>query len=117
MALSAIEAYRVLVSAVTDNAKVPTEVSLLDYSGFRYDADLKASPIRWDDMAQAISFARKNWVTISPRVKSAQLAADFEKTITDMDNAVVQRSKKLATSSVKTELDLVDQLENFFSAQ
>ena len=117
LALSAIEAYRVLVSAVTDNAKVPTEVSLLDYSGFRYDADLKASPIRWDDMAQAISFARKNWVTISPRVKSAQLAADFEKTITDMDNAVVQRSKKLATSSVKTELDLVDQLENFFSAQ
>ena len=25
--------------------KVPTEVSLLDYAGFRYDADLKSRPI------------------------------------------------------------------------
>jgi hypothetical protein len=117
LALSSIEAYRVFVSAVTDKAKVPTEVSLLDYAGFRYNADLKASPIRWGDMAQAVSFARKNWVTLSPRVKSSPLAMDFEKAITDMDKAVVKRSKQLATSSVKTELDLVDQLEKFFSAQ
>lgn len=117
LALSSIEAYRILVSAVTDKAKVPTEVSLLDYAGFRYDADLKANPVRWGDMAQAVSFARKNWRTLSPRVKSSPLAINFEKSITDMGKAVVERSKQLATSSVKTELDLVDQLEKFFSAQ
>jgi hypothetical protein len=117
LALSSIEGYRVLVSAVTDKAKVPTEVSLLDYAGFRYDADLKANPVRWSDMAQAVSFARKNWVTLSPRVKSSPLTMNFEKAITDMDKAVLKRSKQLAASSVKTELDLVDQLEKFFSAQ
>ena len=116
LALSSIEAYRVLVSAVTDKAKVPTEVSLLDYAGFRYDADLKANPIRWDDMAQAVSFARKNWVTLSSRVNSSTLATDFEKAINDMDKAVANKSKQIATSSVKKELDLVDQLEKFFSA-
>jgi len=117
LALSSIEAYRVLVSAVTDKAKVPTEVSLLDYAGFRYDADLKATPVRWDDMTQAVSFARKNWLALSPRLKSSPLAMNFEKAIADMDKAVVKKNKPLATSSVKTELDLVDQLEKFFSAQ
>jgi len=116
LALSSIEAYRVLVGAVTDKAKVPTEVSLLDYAGFRYDADLKASPIRWRDMAKAVSFARENWAKLLPRAKSSPVATDFEKAITDMDKAVTQRNKSLAASSVKAELDLVDQLEKFFSA-
>ena len=115
LALSSIEVYRVLVSAVTDNAKVPTEVSLLDYSGFRYDADLKANPIRWDDMAQAVSFAHENWNKLLPRTKSFAVAKEFEKAITDMNNAVIDKNGSLAASSVKVELDLVDQLEKFFS--
>jgi hypothetical protein len=117
LALSSIEAYRVLVSAVTSDAKVPTEVNVLDYAGFRYDADLKSSPVRWSDMAQAVLFARENWDELSPRVKSSPLATDFAKALADMDKAVVQRSESLAASAVKIELDLVDQLEKFFSAR
>ncbi len=116
VALSSIEGYRVLVSAVTDNAKIPTEVSLLDYAGFRYNANLKAHPIRWDEMAATVSFARKTWDTLLPRAKASPVATRFEKAITDMDKAVIQRNESLAASSVKTELDLVDQLEKFFSA-
>ncbi|MBC7731988.1 MAG: hypothetical protein H7306_08830 [Bacteriovorax sp.] len=115
LALSSIETYRVLVSAVTDNAKVPTEVSLLDYAGFRYDANLKATATGWDDMARAASFARATWKAVAPRVKTSPVATRFEKALTDMENAAVQRSKSLAASSVKAELELVDQLENFFS--
>ncbi len=115
LALSSIEGYRVLVSAVTDNAKIPTEVSLLDYAGFRYDANIKARPIRWDDMATAVSFARKTWDALSPRAKPSPVATKFEKAISDMDRAVVEKNKSLAASSVKTELNLVDQLEKFFS--
>jgi len=46
LALASIEAYRVLVGAVANDARIPTEVSLLDYAGFRYGADLKADPAR-----------------------------------------------------------------------
>ena len=116
LALSSIEMYRILVSAVADNAKVPTEVSLLDYAGFRYGADLKANPVRWVDMAEAVSFARDNWAKLSPRTKSFQGASGFEKAIADMDKAAAQRDVALATLSAKAELDLVDQLETFFSA-
>ena len=114
VALSSIEGYRVLVSAVTDNAKIRTEVSLLDYAGFRYDANLKAQPIRWDEMAAAVSFARKTWETLLPRAKTSPVATRFEKAITDMNMAVIQRNKSLAASSAKNELELVDQLEKFF---
>ncbi len=115
LALSSIEAYRVLVSAVTDNAKTSKGVSLLDYAGFRYDADLKASPIRWDDMALAVAFARETWNALSPRAQGSPVATRFEKAITDMERAVPRKSKSLAASSVKMELDLVDQFEKFFA--
>ena len=117
LALSSIEAYRVLVSAPTNTAKIPAEVSLLDYAGFRYNADLRATPVRWGDMAEAVSFARQNWDKLSPRVKSSPISKDFEKAVSDMDRAVIQKSRRLAASSVKTELDLVDQLEKLFSVE
>ena len=51
LALSSIEIYRLLVTATSPGAKIPTEVYLLDYAGLRCNADLKAVPVRWDDMA------------------------------------------------------------------
>src|SRR6266446_1860745 len=53
LALASVEGYRLLVSAAPQT-KVPTAVSLLDYAGFRYDADLKSRPIRWSDMKAAM---------------------------------------------------------------
>ena len=67
-------------------------------------------------MAEAVSFARDNWAKLSPRTKSFQGAPAFEKAIADMDKAAAQRNVALATLSAKAELDLVDQLEIFFSA-
>ena len=117
LALSSIEAYHVLVSAVANNARVPTEVSLLDYAGFRYDADLKANPTRWNDMTEAVAFARRNWAKLLPRATTFPAAIAFEKAIADMDKAVTLRNASSAASSVKAELDLVDQLETFFSTR
>ena len=52
IALASIELYRVLVSSVSGKTKIPVSVSLMDYAGFRYSADLKADPTRWSDMRQ-----------------------------------------------------------------
>ncbi len=115
LALSSIEVFRILVSSVTDDARVPNAVGLLDYAGFRYSADLKAVPIRWDDMARSVSFARENWAKILPKVTSSKIGTAVEKTLLDMENAVGKKRKSLAESSVKAELDLVDELEKYFS--
>lgn len=114
LALSSIEVYRVLVSSVTDSARIPTEVSLLDYAGFRYDADLQASPVRWDDMKQAVDFAHKQWAVIAPRLKRVPVAKRFEKAVEGMDRAAQQQNHSLAAASVKSESDLVDELEKYF---
>ncbi len=116
MALSSIEVYRIFVSAVTSASTVPTEVSLLDYAGFRYRADLKANPIRWGDMANAVSFANEKWTELLPKVNSIHLAKAVGAALSNMAAAVAQRSEPLASSSARAELELVDQLEQFFSA-
>jgi molybdenum cofactor biosynthesis protein B len=62
-----VEGYRLLVSAAPQT-KIPTAVNLLDYAGFRYDADLKARPVRWSDLKAAVEFANQQWNSISDGV-------------------------------------------------
>ena len=114
LALSSIEVYRVLVSSVSAGTRIPTQVSLLDYSGFRYDADLKSSPIRWDDMNKVVAFAHQQWVVIAPRVRDASLAKRFTESVDGMDRAAQHNNASLAASSARSESDLVDELENYF---
>ena len=117
LAIAAVEGYRVLVSSVSSSAKVPTAVNLLDYAGFRFDADLKARPTRWADTAQAATFAGKQWASISSRVTDTALRARVEQTVAEMSAASKARNAPAATAAVKLELTLVDDLETFFNKQ
>lgn len=115
IALASIEIYRILVSAVPTGTKVPSAVSLLDYAGFRYQADLKASPVRWDDMAAAMRFAREQWTTVAPQLASSSLSVTFEAALADMEKAVALQDTAAAEKAATAELDLVDQLEGYFN--
>ena len=117
IALSSIEIYRLIVSAVPGDAPVPVEVSLLDYAGFRYQANLKSSPVRWADMAEAVRFARVQWSKVAPRVTAPNLAAKFEKTLSDMERAAQAQQQETAAAAVVTELDSVDLLEGYFQRE
>jgi hypothetical protein len=114
LALASVEGYRLLVTA-TPETKVPTAVSLLDYAGFRYDADLKSRPIRWSDMKAAMEFANRQWDSISDRIADSALKTKFSATLQQMETAIVRKAVVEATIGVKTELDLVDKLERYFS--
>lgn len=114
LALAAVEGYRILVSLRQDT-KIPTAVNLLDYAGFRYDANLKSRPTRWADMQSAVEFAREQWGSISGQVSQASLQKSFSSALMRMEQAVASKSSKAAASAVKDELDLVDKLEVYFS--
>lgn len=114
LALSSIEVYRTLVSSVSADTRIPPQVSLLDYAGFRYGADLKSSPIRWDDMNQAVAFAHQQWAVVAPQIRNASLATRFGKAVDGMEEAAKQKNHALAASSVRSESDLVDELEKYF---
>ncbi len=115
LALASIEVYRILISAVTPPVSTPTPVKMLDYAGFRYNADLIATPSRWSDMTQAIAVARDNWSQLSPQVTDQALRSKVDAAIAEMESAATSRNAKQAAGAVKRELDLVDALEKFFS--
>ena len=116
VALSSIEIYRILVSSVPGGTKVPVDVSLLDYAGFRFQADLKAQPSRWNDMGDAILFANNHWEAIAPRIADKSVSMLFERALSQMAIAVEHREPKLAASAVNDELNQVDSLEAYFNS-
>lgn len=116
LALSSVEAYRLFVSAGSKSEPVPMAVSLLDYAGFRYTADLKAQPARWDDAMAAADYAAAQWALISDRIGDPALKARFDAAVTGLKTATDSRDTANALSVAGTELDLVDELEAWFTA-
>jgi hypothetical protein len=115
LAIAAVEGYRTLVTNSGGHQKVPKEVSLLDYSGFRYQADLKAKPIRWGDTMLAVDFADTQWQQISATVKDPTLVKNVLETLTVMRSASQSRDVKAAMAASTRELNLVDGLEKSFA--
>lgn len=115
LAIAAVEGYRTLVSNAGGHQKVPKQVSLLDYSGFRFQADLKAKPIRWRDAARAIDFADTQWQQISANVTDTTLRAQMSDALAAMRSASHGNDAKAAMIASNHELDLVDGLERYFA--
>ena len=117
VAIASVEIYRALVSDLSREGVVPTAVNLLDYCGFRYTADLAATPVRWSDMNATMAFAKDQWkpLALNPKIGTA-LRARFDSAIFDMATAAKKQDAPLATKAAKTELDLVDELELRFPA-
>jgi hypothetical protein len=115
LAIAAVEGYRTLVTNSGGHRKVPKEVSLLDYSGFRYQADLKATPVRWSDTAIAVDFADTQWQQISATVKDLTLVKNVSETLAAMRSASQSKDAKAAMAASTRELDLVDGLEKSFA--
>lgn len=115
IALNAVEGYRILVSNTAGTLKTPQQVSLLDYAGFRVQADLKDSPPRWQDAREAVAFGRQQWSAIESQVSDRSLRDSFAAALREMGAAVDQRNPAQARSSTARELDLVDKLETFYA--
>ncbi len=115
LAIAAVEGYRTLVSSASSSMKVPKQVSLLDYAGFRYQADLKANPVRWSDTASAVDFADAQWQQIAATVSDAALSRKVSDALAAMRSALQSKNPKAARDASKQELDLVDGLEQYFA--
>ncbi|KHK93575.1 hypothetical protein [Novosphingobium malaysiense] len=115
IALAAVEGYRTLVSNVRGKIAVPPQVSLLDYAGFRIQADLKAKSTRWADISYALTFAKDRWGEISNQVQDRKIVSDMQAALSHMKNAAAAKDKKELMQASTRELDLVDELETYFA--
>jgi hypothetical protein len=118
IALNAAELYKLLVSSL-DNSKltVPKEVSLLDYSGFRTNALLQASPPDWTALAATAVEANGYWAKVRDRVTDLGLKAKMQKAQDGLLAAAERKDPALSRASARDDLDLVDELEHHFAAK
>ncbi len=82
IALKSPEAYRTLIEALDSSTlKVPREVSLLDYAGFRVLAVVHAKPGDWSALLATANDAQKNWDAIKARVTDQGLHEAMDVTL------------------------------------
>lgn len=116
IALDAAELYKLVASTLDSSALVvPREVSLLDYVGFRTEALLKGEPIDWNAIAATAQEANGYWAAIRQRVTDAKLQAAMDRVQKNLGAAAAQRSPNQTLAAVRADLDLVDELESYFS--
>lgn len=111
IALASVEVYRTLITVAGGEGKIPVQVGLLDYSGFRFWADAKAAPPHWADMTQAHDFAAAQWQLVEPRIHDPVVAKKFSAALGAMASAVARKDAIAAVRAGTSEMDLVDELE------
>ncbi|MDB5698829.1 MAG: hypothetical protein JWN69_1633 [Alphaproteobacteria bacterium] len=116
IALASVEAYRTLVTAAPP-AHVPNTVNLLDYAGFRYQAELRAQPVRWNDAVASAAFAQSQWDQLMPKVTEAVLKVRVTAAVNDLKAAAASRDGAEAERAANAELALVDELETYFNSR
>ena len=115
MAIASVEGYRTLIESASAAGPVPPQVSLLDYAGFRYQADLNATPARWRDATEAVAFARRQWSALGPQVRDEVIRARMSDAITELGLAADSSDAARAADAAVRQLDLVDELEVYFA--
>ena len=111
ISLASVEVYRTLITAAGGEGKIPVQVGLLDYSGFRFWADAKAAPPHWADMVGAHDFAVAQWQLVEPRIHDRKVAKKFTAALDAMADAVAKKDAAAAMRAGTSEMDLVDELE------
>ena len=115
VALNSVEAYRVLVESLDPKGLVvPTQVSKLDYVGFKLKVLLAASPPDWPAIRTTIEAAGRHWHELEPRVGDKGLRDAVKTMLTGLRRATVTNNAEMAVFAAQMDLALVDLLEGYF---
>jgi hypothetical protein len=115
VALEAPEVYRTLIESLDRKVlKVPAEVSLMDYAGFKLRALLNAKSGDWKQMRDVASEAEKNWSAIKSSVKNKSLRDAVETAVEGIKSSSVSKNSEMALFAAKINLALIDLLETYF---
>ena len=112
VARSAVEVFRLLSDNLQANdLKVPKEVSLLDYAGFKLRVLAATQRPDWQDIRKTVGEAAGWWKAISSKVSEAGLRNAFDSVIRGLDDAARIEDLPMLRFAAQIDLDLVDLLE------
>ncbi len=115
VALEAPEAYLILIGSLDREAlKVPIEVFLMNYAGFKLTALVRAKSEDWKKMQDVSWDAQRNWNAIRSSVKNSSLRDAVDTAINGMRNSSLSRNSETALLSTSIELSLINLLKANF---
>lgn len=115
MALGAVDAYRVLVTAVNRSGMpVPLDVALLDYTGFRLKALAGGKRPDWAAISSTVVEGQGFWQKLKPQVRDTTLVAAMDRSMRALANAARDKDPKLLAYATDMDLILVDGLETWY---
>ena len=115
VALNSVEVYRVLVESLDPNGLVvPTQVSKLDYVGFKLKVLLAASPPDWPAIQMTIDATGRYWHELEPRVGDKGLRDAVKAVLAGLHQAISSKNVEMAVFAAQMDLVLVDLLEGYF---
>ncbi len=116
VALSSVEAYRLLVESVKPAPGIlPVQVALLDYSGFKMSALAHGPSPDWNAIGNTAMEAANWWKVVAPQVHDRNLKQAMQRTIEAYAYVTKTRNVALLIYSADMDLILVDALEEDMS--
>lgn len=114
----AVRVFKLLVDNVQPGGlKIPKEVSLLDYAGFKLQVLAAAKQPDWDAMQKATTEAAASWNAIKAKVTDKRVRDTVDSTIAGMEKAVKIENLPMVQFAAQIDLDLVDVLEGHFQSK
>ena len=118
LAANAVEVFRLLIDSVKpEGLKVPKEVSLLDYAGFKLHVLTSAPHPDWVAIRRTVGDADGWWMTTRPAVSDKALRDAFDSTIRGLHEAEKLESVPMLSFAAQIDLDLVDLIERYFESR
>ena len=115
IALIAVDSYKILALELDyTKLKIPQEVVLFDYVGFKIKSLLIQKVIDWNNI-KAISKTTENlWDNVKVRIKNDALKDLVSDIVLGLKNSVSTQNKNMLNFGAQMNLDAVDLLEAYF---
>jgi len=115
IALLAVDSYKSLAEELDQTTlKVPKQVAILDYVGFKIHALLGQSKINWHLISETVDEGKKQWKQVEAKVTSKGLYDSMNTTIAGLERAATSKNIDMLDFAAQVDLDLVDLIEGFF---
>jgi hypothetical protein len=115
IALLAVDSYKILADELDQTTlKVPKQVVILDYVGFRIHALLRQNEIDWHLISETVDEGKSQWEQVKRKVTNKGLYDSLNTTITGLEIASTSKNIDMLKFAAQVDLDLVDLLEGLF---
>ena len=112
VARSAVDVFRLLIDHLeAKDLKVPKEVSLLDYAGFKLRVLAATQRPDWQDIRRTVGEAAGWWNAINAQVSAKALRDAFGSVMRGLNDAATLENLPMLRFAAQIDLDLVDVLE------